>query len=110
MSSDARPEPVALARAEERLRQEREAFDQLKRHDSVWFWLKVAAATIACLALPGVGITAAWIVFHPTDFSEATSAIAATTLLVDLLAFSAAIYKLLIGVGPSKLDPVTQGE
>lgn len=100
---------VELATAQERLRQERETFDQAKKHDARWFQVRLAMGWAAALALPVILGIAAYIIFRHDEFSETTVAMAATALLVDALGTLFSLYKLVLGELPKReLAPVTQ--
>jgi hypothetical protein len=100
-------EMVALAQAQEALRQEQETFNQLQRQDARAFILRATMGWIAAASLPGIGFTSGWILFHSNSFTTTTVNIAAGTLLVDSFGFLASVWKIVLGRGPERLTPIT---
>jgi hypothetical protein len=99
---------VTLAQAAERLRQERETFDQAKNHDARWFKVRLAIGWVAVVTLPAILIVAASIIWMHEQFDAATVRIATGALLVDALGTAASLYKLVLGDQPKRaLSPVT---
>lgn len=103
-------ETIAIATAEEKLRQERETFDQRKEQDARYFKLRMTMGWIAAVLLPAIAATCGWIVFHSQEFNSATLTVAASALLVDTLGVFISIWKTVMGSGPKALEPVTTGK
>lgn len=103
-------ETIAIATAEEKLRQERETFDQRKEQDARYFKLKMTMGWIAAILLPAIGVTCGWIIFHSREFNSATVTVATSALLVDTLGLFVSIWKVVMGSGPKALEPVTTGK
>jgi hypothetical protein len=96
------------ARARERLRQERETFNQAKAHDARWFRLRLAMGYAGIGLLLAIAVVSGCILLHPASFATATIAIAATTLLVDMLGLVVSIVKLVLQQGSAvPLKPIT---
>jgi hypothetical protein len=107
-SADVR-DSIALEREAERLRQERETFNQQKLQDSRWFLLRLTMGSVAVVLFPAIMLICTWIIFHNKDFSSATVTVATTGLLGDSLGLIVAVWKLVLGArGPERLAPVTQ--
>jgi cytochrome b subunit of formate dehydrogenase len=87
---------MTSTRARERLRQEQEVFELAKLHAVRWFALRLTMgyAVISLLAL--IALVAGYVVLHPAGYSHSTVTVAATALLVDMLAFVISIFKLVI--------------
>jgi hypothetical protein len=98
---------IAIATAEERLRQERETFNQRKDQDARWFVIRLVMAWTAVVLLPAIGITCGWIIFKSHEFTSATVAVATSALLADTLGIVVSIWKVVMGSGPQALEPVT---
>lgn len=103
-------ETITIANAEERLRQERETFDQRKEQDSRYFRLRMAMGWMAVILLPAIGVTCGWIIFHSHGFASATVTVATSALLVDALGLVVWVWKIVMGSGPRTLEPVTTGK
>lgn len=103
-------ETVVIARAEERLRQERETFDQKKRQDGRWFILRLAMGWSAVFLLPGIGVVSGWVIANQSDFSGSTVTLAASSLLVDSVGLVIAVWRIVLGTGPDQLSPVTDND
>ncbi|HEX5257765.1 MAG TPA: hypothetical protein VFW35_03160 [Sphingomicrobium sp.] len=97
------------ARASERLRQERETFDQLKSHDRCWFRLRLAAATILIAALIAVLVVAAHVVLSPASYSSGAVVLAAVLLLADIACLAGGVCLVVVRDGQSRLSPTTKG-
>ena len=78
-------------RTREQLRQERETFDQAKAHDARWFTLRLAMGYTAICLLVAIALVSGDILLDPTSYAPATLAVAATTLLVNMLGLVASI-------------------
>lgn len=96
------------ARASERLRQERETFDQLKSHDCWWFWLRLIAATVLIAALVTVLIVAANVVLSPHRYSDGATLFAAVLLLADIACLAGGVCLVVIRDGQSRFGPTTR--
>lgn len=99
---------IAIANAEERLRQERETFDQRKQQDARWFVIRQVMSWVAVVLVPAIAVTCGWIIFNYHDFTPATVTVATSALLVDTLGLFASIWKIVLGSGPKALEPITQ--
>ncbi len=100
---------VILAQTAERLRQERETFDQAKDHDTRWFRVRLAMGWAAALTLPAIFLVATAIIWNHSEFDERTVQLATTALLVDALGTVASLYKLVLGDQPKRaLAPLTE--
>lgn len=103
-------ETITIANAEERLRQERETFNQRKEQDARYFKLRMAMGWIAVIFLPSIAVTCGWIIFHSHEFTSTTVAAATSALLVDTLGLVISVWKVAMGSGPKALEPVTTGK
>ncbi len=92
---------VVLARAEERLRQERELFDQKKAQDRKMFVLKLTMGWTAVALLVAICAFAGYIILNNHDFNGATVATASSALLVEALGLAGAIWRGTFGRTPS---------
>lgn len=103
------PHDIAvLAQAEERLRQERELFDQKKAQDKKVFVLRLAMAWTAVALLIAICVFAGYIVANHSYFAPATVTVATSALLVETLALVAASWRQTLGKGPGELEPTTR--
>ena len=99
---------ILLAQANERLRQERETFDQRKDQDRRAFLAQNAMSWVIIFTLPSILIAAACILIFHGDFDATTVKLAASALLVDGLGAAVSIYKSNAGRMPRHiLSPVT---
>lgn len=100
--------PVLLARASERLRQERETFDQQKLHEERWFCLRLVMGYSAVILLVSIMAVSTYLLFNASKFSSSVVASAGAALFVDVLGLLIGVWK--IALNPSfltKLGPVT---
>jgi len=101
--------PVVIERATEQLRQERETFDQAKKHESLWFVLRLVMGYSAVLLLGAVIGVAGYVLFNAEAFQDGVVLAASAALFVDVIGLLAAVWK--IALNPrfdAKLNPVTR--
>ena len=91
---------VQIERATEQLRQEREIFEQRKRHESLWFYLRLVMGYISVLLLIAVMAVASFILFKNAQFPTSVVVAAGAALFTDVLG-------MLIGVWKIALNPKT---
>jgi hypothetical protein len=98
-----------IARASEQLRQERETFDQRKKHESMWFVLRLIMGYASVLLLSVILIVASYIIFHSDRFSATVITAASAALFVDALGLVVAVWKIVLNPDfYASLSPVTQ--
>lgn len=97
-------------RATERLRQERETFDQLKAHDALWFKLRLATGSVAIVALLVVLVVMANVVMHPTVYSGAAIILAAIGILADIAGLAGTVFLLVLRDGSGHLRPIVRSK
>ncbi len=97
-----------LLRLEERLRQERETFEQRKGQEAKWFNLRLRMGYMAALMLPAIGGIAGFIIMNESRFSSSVVAAAAAALLIDILGLLGAVWKIVLNpTGATPLEPIT---
>lgn len=100
---------IKLARAQEELRQEGEAFDQRKSHSNKWFLLQVAMGWVAVVMLPAVALCCSYIIAYNNQFNSATVTAASAALFVDVLGLIVSVWKIFLNPASNlKLEPVTK--
>jgi uncharacterized membrane protein YqjE len=98
---------AGLTKAAERLRQQQETFDQKRKHDSRWFWLKLVMGYSAILLLLAILIISCFIIFNHEYFPERIVNWAAPSLFVDILGLIFTVWKVVLSPNDStKLEPV----
>lgn len=108
--SDITSNTIAIETAIERLRQERETFDQRKQQEDRWFSLRLRMGYVAVVLLPAVAAVSAYIVINPSAYSATAVTTATGTLFVDVLGLFAAVWKVVLKPESiTKLAPVTSG-
>lgn len=90
----------------ERLRQEKETFQQLKRQDNWWFCLKLAMGFLSILLLTIIAVVSTFIILDHRDYPSSIVVLAATSLFSDILALVISIWKIVLS--PVKLEPITR--
>lgn len=103
--------PVAIERATEQLRQERETFNQAKQHEGRWFVLRLVMGYSAVVLLGAVMLVASYILFNAAAFPTGVVTAAGAALFVDVLGLLIAVWK--IALNPdfhAKLTPITREE
>lgn len=99
---------VVLARAEERLRQEREIFDQRKAQDRRSFTLKLVMGWSAVFLLVAICALCGFVVIDHKEFTAGTVTAATSALLVEALGLFTGVWRLTLGKGPAELRPTTE--
>lgn len=105
------PTPRTGARgdaADERLRQERETFDQHRTHQNRWFLLRLTMGYMSVVLLPSILVVSTYILLNHTRFPAGVVTAAGGALFVDALGLVASVWKIVLNRGfMSKLAPVT---
>lgn len=98
---------ASLLRIEERLRQERETFDQRKEHDAQWFKLRLRMGYMAAVLVPIVAFASGYVLFFHEDYPAVVVHSAAGTLFIDVLALAGAVWRIVFNQGKVGLEPTT---
>ena len=98
------------ARATERLRQERETFDQLKAHDWWWFRLRLLTGLVAIGALLVVLFVAASVVLSPSYYAPTTVVLSAIAILADIAGLAGTVFLLVLRHGSGNLRPIVESD
>lgn len=103
--------PIEIERASERIRQERETFDQRKKQDSQWFILKLVMGFASIILLATVLFIATYILFNNEQYPISVVTSAGGALFVDILGLIISIWKIVLNPNSiTKLDPVTKND
>jgi len=103
--------PIEIERAAERVRQEKETFDQRKQQDNLWFILKLIMGFFSIILLAGIAIVATYILLNNKDFSISVVNSAGVALFVDILGLLISVWKIVLNPNSvTKLEPVTKEE
>ncbi|GKX48653.1 hypothetical protein [Pectobacterium carotovorum] len=109
MVNNAGLDPVIIERAAEQLRQERETFNQAKKHDQWWFVLRLVMGGTSVVLLISVLAISAYILFNTIDFPTTVVNSAGVALFVDVLGMLIGVWKIVLNPSfTSKLQPTTQ--
>lgn len=90
--------------ASEQLRQEKEAFDQAKLQDAVWFGLKLVMGLAAVVLVVGIFCLCRYVALNPQIYGAGLAKVAISTLLVELLAAMVGMWRLVLS--PKTLAPL----
>lgn len=100
-----------LLRVEERLRQERETFDQRRDQEERWFTLRLRMGYVAALLLPALAIACAVIIFEHDEFDGFVVNAASATLFADVLGLIIAVWKVVFSRRSiTQLEPITAAD
>jgi hypothetical protein len=98
-----------LERAQERLRQERETFDQRKLQAARWFNIRLRMGYLAAVLLPSVMALSVYFLINYEHFPSSVSAAASGALFVDTLGLVMSVWRLVLNPGSiTNLEPVTK--
>jgi hypothetical protein len=100
-------EAASLARLEERLRQERETFDQKRRQDQGYYRLRMVMGAAAIGVFLGICAFSGFVLVNNSEFPSGVIATASSALLVEAVAFVVGVWKNFLGEGPKELEPTT---
>jgi hypothetical protein len=98
---------IELAHAAERLRQEREVFDQKKAQDRKMFILRLTMGWTAVALLVAICAFSGFIICDNNEFSSETVTAATSALLVEALGLVGAIWRGTAGRPSPELEPTT---
>jgi hypothetical protein len=99
---------IALERATEQLRQEREIFEQRRKHEAKWFSLRLCMGYSSIVLLGTVMVVAICILLFHKGFPNTVVASAGAALFADILGLLIGVWK--IALNPnfiSQAQPVT---
>ncbi len=100
-----------IERIKERLRQERETFDQHKAHENRWFQLRLVMGYASVVLLAAIMVISSVILFNHQSYSSNVVTAAGAALFVDALGLVISIWKIVFNPDfMTKLAPVTQLE
>tara|TARA_Y100000588_G_scaffold165685_1_gene179682 strand:- start:259 stop:609 length:351 start_codon:yes stop_codon:yes gene_type:complete len=109
MTDNIHLDPVIIERASEQLRQERETFNQAKKHDHWWFILRIVMGFASVVLLIAVMVVSVYILFNASDFPKEVVVSAGASLFVDVCGMLVGVWR--VALNPktvSKLQPTTQ--
>lgn len=92
----------------EQLRQEQVTFDQLARQTAAWGTLRLAMGWAALILLVALCMAAIFVLVEHKHFPSSALTVAASTMLVEVVALVAAVWRLVLKDGPPQLAPVTR--
>jgi len=99
---------IQIQKAVEKIRQESETFDQLKKHDRQWFLLRLIMGYSAVALLICILIISAIIIFNYKDYPEKIIGWAGPALFIDILGLIFTVWKVVLNPDfATKLSPVT---
>ena len=99
---------IKLERAMEQLRQEREVFDQRKRQESWWFFLRLSMGYTAILLLFAVVVLSSVVLFNADKFPQFTVNAAGAALFADVVGLLVSVWKVVLNpTFMTKLAPET---
>jgi hypothetical protein len=99
---------VGSQAADERLRQERETFDQHRTHQNRWFLLRLAIGYMSVVLLPSILAVSTYILLNQTRFPTSVVTAAGGALFVDALGLIASVWKIVLNPDfMTKLAPMT---
>lgn len=102
-------DPIALERATERLRQERETFNQLKLQDDRWFRLRLVMGYTSVVLLAAIMAVSTFILFNNRQFPEKVLIAAGAALFTDVLGLLVGVWRIALNPGfLTKLSPLTR--
>jgi hypothetical protein len=102
------PDAIQIQRAIESLRQERETFNQLKKHDEYWFYLKWGLGFCSIPIMFIVLFFSIYIIYNYNSFSDAAVIAGGMGLIGDIVGSAASIWKITMNPKTmTELRPVT---
>lgn len=109
-NTDLTADAVALMRAQEQVRQERETFDYQMKQGRRWALLRITMGWIAAASLPTVVFVCWWIVSREAWMPVRVKELATGALLIDVLGLVVWVWRGVVGSSPNApVVPVTSG-
>ena len=103
--------PIRIERATEQLRQEREVFDQCKKHEARWFVLRLSMGYSSIVLLFSVIVISSLVLFNNKMFPDFTVKAAGAALFADVVGLLISVWKVVLKPDfITKLKPETQEE
>ncbi|MGB4580289.1 MAG: hypothetical protein WBI91_00250 [Coriobacteriia bacterium] len=100
---------MSLERIRERLRQDRETFDQHKAHEDRWFTLRLVMGYSSAAMLVVFLVASALVIFNAESFPSEIVKAAGAAFFVDALGLVISIWKIVFNPDfMTKLAPITQ--
>jgi hypothetical protein len=101
-------DPSSLLETEERLRQERETFNQRKSHEERWFSLRLRMGYAAVVMLPSIAVFCGSVLWSHDGYPTGIVTAAGTTLFADVVGFMIAVWRVVLSpAAVTRLEPVT---
>ena len=101
--------PVIIERAMERLRQERETFEQRKRHENLWFNLRLAMGFSSIGLLAAIMVVSTVVIFNNKNFPSSIVTSCGIALFTDVLGLLIAVWKIVLNPKSiTSLGPVSE--
>jgi hypothetical protein len=102
---------ISIDKEKEKIRQEKETFDQRKKQDSQWFILKLVMGFFAVILLATVLFISFYILINNDKFPSEVVIAAGSALFVDILGLIISVWKIVLNPNSiTKLGPVTKTE
>ncbi|GAB7028144.1 hypothetical protein [Geotalea toluenoxydans] len=100
--------PVIFEREAEKLRQEKETFDQRKTQENLWFTLRLVMGYSAVFLLGVIMVVSSYIVFKHSEFPPEVVTAAGAALFGDVLGLIVCVWKIVLNPNyMTKLEPAT---
>ncbi len=100
--------PVILERESEKLRQEKETFDQRKEQENRWFKLRLIMGYSAVVLLAAIMVVSSFIVLNYKEFPAFVVTAAGGALFGDVLGLLICVWKIVLNPNfMTKLEPAT---
>jgi hypothetical protein len=94
--SEAIDATLEISRRQERLRQERAAFDADERRTERWFLLRLVMGWVSVPGLLALGCFAGWVMVHHDEFPSEVVTLAASAILVDSLGLFVFVWRIVL--------------
>jgi hypothetical protein len=101
--------PIDFSRANEQLRQESESFNQIKRQNSLWFFLRLIMGYISILIILIVLIICIYVLLNNKQYDANAVLTSFITILVDIIGLMINVWKIVLNPQTFKqIEPVTR--
>ena len=100
--------PIILERETEKLRQEKEIFDQRKIQENRWFRLRIIMGYSSVVLLGTIMIVSSYIILNNSDFPISVVTASGAALFGDVLGLLICVWKIVLNPNfMTKLEPST---
>jgi uncharacterized membrane protein YqjE len=103
--------PIDIEKASERIRQQRETFNQRKEQDSRWFTLKIIMGFSSIFLLGVIMLFSIYVIANYKEYTSTIVSSVSAALLIDILGLLICVWKIVLNSNPiTRLEPIISSD